>query len=422
MTNRASAASAEQPKARLVGGPALLWMRWVIIATVLSITLLWPVRGNAGLPLWQLAALFAGYNLLMDLLQPRIRWLRVPGVTATLDLLAAGGVYFMDHQPGGPTFILFYLVILSAVTTLSLRGVLLYTVAIIAVVILIAPTLPFWSATPENLRQLSSRIVVLALVGVGSVVTARRLARELVHAHELRIEAERLAELDRLRNDFIASISHDLRTPLTAARAGLGLLQTRMADQVQPEDESLWNNVRRNIDRLGHLIDDLITSNQLKAGTLELDQELLDLRGVVTDAIAALYPLFQGKQQTLQLLLLEPLPVVGDPRRLEQVVVNILANGYQHTPTGTCITIAGSTTLDKVQLAIKDTGPGIPSEELESIFQRFHRLDKSGGSGLGLAIARSIVELHGGCMWAESELGIGTTFAITLPKAQQGQQ
>ncbi len=422
MASGGSETLAEQAKARLVGGRTLLWLRWIIIGTVLLITLLWPVRGNAGLPLSQLAALFAGYNLLMDVLQPRIRWLRVPGVIATLDLVAAGSVYFMDHQPGGPTFVLFYLVILSAVTTLSLRGVLLYTAAIIAVVILIAPTLPLWSATPENLRQLSSRIVVLALVGVGSAVTARRLARELVQAHGLRTEAERLAELDRLRDDFIASISHDLRTPLTAARAGLGLLQSHMGDQIQPEDESLWTNVRRNIDRLGRLIDDLIISNQLKAGTLELDQEALDLRSVVTDAIATLYPLFRGKQQTIELHLQEPLPVVGDPRRLEQVVVNVLANACHHTPVETCITIVGCTTMEKVQLTIKDTGPGIPREELEQIFQRFHRLNRAGGSGLGLAIARSIVELHGGRIRAESEIGQGTTFAITLDKALHGLQ
>lgn len=295
--------------------------------------------------------------------------------------------------------------------------VIFYTGAILAVVVIIAPTLPRWSANSDDLRQLSSRLVVLALVGVGSAATARRMAREYVQAHMLRAEAERLAELDRLRNDFISSISHDLRTPLTAARAGIGLLQSDMADQMKPENQHIWNNVRRNIERLKILIDDLLDLNHLKAGMMRLERQPIDLRLVVIEALASVITLLEAKRQTVHLDLLMPLHTFGDTCRLEQVVVNLLANAQQHTPPGTQIMIVGRALADTVQLAVHDTGPGIPAAELKAIFLHFHRLGAQGGSGLGLAVAKSIVELHGGRIWAESEVGNGTTVTIALDKA-----
>jgi len=169
------------------------------------------------------------------------------------------------------------------------------------------------------------------------------------------------------------------------------------------------------------LIDDLLAYNQLEAGTLRLDREPLDLRAVVTEAMSSMHPLIQEKGQILEVDLPEPLPGEGDPRRLEQVVVNVLANAYLHTPKGIRIGISGRISGSQVSLSVSDTGPGIPQGELEAIFRRFHRLEPArGGSGLGLAIARGIVELHGGRIRAESRAGAGTTFHIILPSAENG--
>jgi PAS domain S-box-containing protein len=242
-----------------------------------------------------------------------------------------------------------------------------------------------------------------------------RLAQE-------QIETERLAELDRLRQEFIASASHDLRTPLTAARAGLGLVETKLASRIEAAEQQLVENVKRNLAWLSSQIDDLLALNQLEADVLHLDRELLDLRMVVTDALAAVYPLAQQKGQTLEVDLPEPLPITGDARQLAHVLVNLLANAHRHTPKGTRITIAGRNT-DEVVVSVRDTGPGIPTEALGVIFDRFHRLpSRERGSGLGLTIAKGIIELHGGRIWAESQLGQGTTFWITLPVRQGGEQ
>ena len=134
-----------------------------------------------------------------------------------------------------------------------------------------------------------------------------------------------------------------------------------------------------------------------------------------------MYPLVQDKGQALELDLAEPLPYAGDARRLEQVLVNLLANAHRHTPSGTRIRLAGRVAAGEVRLTVSDDGGGIPIEEQEAIFRRFHRLDTTGdGSGLGLAIALRIVELHGGQLAVESAPGAGTRFHITLPVTAAG--
>jgi len=248
----------------------------------------------------------------------------------------------------------------------------------------------------------------------------RRLATEQEAGQVALSEAEHLEDLDRLRADFVASVSHELRTPLTAARAGLGLLEGSAGDRLGVAEQALMANARRNIERLNALIADLLTANQLGAGTLRLERVAVDLRAVVADAMAAVHPLIQTKGQSLELALGEPLPVRGDPGRLEQAVLNVLANAHRHTPSGTRIVVSGQAAGDQVLLAVQDDGPGIPAAELGKIFDRFYRLGGAGGSGLGLAVARGVVELHGGTMWAESGPGEGATFRIAFPRADSG--
>lgn len=398
-------------------GRTLSWLRWAIIGAMWGITVLWPFQGRFDHAIWMLIAAFAGYNLIIDLLRYRVPRLWSFAWVPVLDLLVVALLYFLDFDPGGPSFIFFYLALLTAATTVPLIPTILYTMAVIAVVALIAPTLPGWQPTPENLRELSARLVLMVLVGIGTSILTRRLVLEYEHAHSMRDEAERLEALDRLRNDFVSTVSHDLRTPLTAIQATLGLLEEAVRERLRADEQRMWSNARRNVERLGLLIDDLLTLNQIQAGVLHLDREPLDLRTIVTDMLSSVFPLLRMKGQVLDVDLPEPLLVTADARRMEQVIVNLLANANLHTPPGTNIAIAACVHEHAIQLSVSDTGPGIPAAELDAIFERFHRLPSGDkGSGLGLAIAKAIIELHGGRIWAESEPGHGTSFHITLPR------
>jgi PAS domain S-box-containing protein len=249
----------------------------------------------------------------------------------------------------------------------------------------------------------------------GSVAVAELPTGSVFHV-TLRDISERRA-LERMRRDFVAKVTHDLRTPLTAIRAGLGALATTADPRLRPDERNLLANTRRNADRLGSLIEDLLALNQLDAGVLHLDRAALDLRTVATSAAAAVQALIQEKEQTLELDLPEPLPVDGDRRRLERVVINLLANAHRHTPAGTRIAVSGRVAAADVLLTVGDDGPGIAAEEVDRVFAPFYRLTPMGaGSGLGLAIVRGIVELHEGRVWVESCSGKGARFNVALPR------
>jgi len=398
-------------------------LRWATIAALLAISLVQPSAGRAAVPDWALLAAFAGYNLLVELMRRRVSSLSAFAWFAVLDLPVVALVYLNCSQPGGPLFALLVMAAVQTTVIMTLTGSLLYTGALAAITIAVEPTLPLWTGTLTEMRELSARLVVLALVGVGMGMLTRRLEAERAAGESMLDQAAQLEDLDRLRADFVSTVSHDLRTPLTAARAGLVLLDASAGGGLQADQRDLLANARRNVERLGLLIDDLLAYNQIEAGTLPLDREPVDLRAVVADAMAAIHPMIVAKGQTLELDLPEPLPSEGDAGRLEQVVLNVLANAANHTPPGTRIVVVGRAAGAEVIVSVRDNGPGIPSRELEAIFRRFYRLAAEvGGSGLGLAIARGIVELHGGRMWAESSPGEGAAFSIALPRYQREEE
>jgi len=264
------------------------------------------------------------------------------------------------------------------------------------------------------------RALTLAVAQLAAVVLER------ARLQGARAEAARLAALDHLRGEFVATVSHELQTPLTAVRAGLGLLETGLDGGLGPAERELLAATRRNVERLRLRIDDLLAANRLEAGALRPDRAPLDLRRTVTAALAAIRPLLQEKGQEVTLDLPTPLPVAGDGDLLEQVVVNLLANANRHTPRGTRIAVAGRVAPDEVRLAVRDDGPGIPPADLETVFDPFRRLGGAAGrsgSGLGLSIARRVVALHGGRLWAESGSDPdGAIFTVALPRDATGDE
>ncbi|MEP7187567.1 MAG: HAMP domain-containing sensor histidine kinase [Roseiflexaceae bacterium] len=401
----------------------LMQMRWVTLLALLALTFARPLQGYAGIRTWILILGFSGYNLLLDIRRHHAAHLHLFGRMPLLDLPIVALICALSPTANGPIFVLFLLVITCAATTLMLRASLIYTAIAAALMALFAPMLPLWVGSPEDIRELGAQLIVLVVVGMGTAILTQRLVLERRISQSSRVETDRLAELGRLRAEFLASISHDLRTPLTAAGAGLGMLETSANDRLSVSEQHLLDNIRRNIGRLSLLIDDLLDCNQIRAGALRLDRAPLDLRTVVADALPAVQPLIHQKGQMLAVRLPVPLPYAGDARRLGQVLVNLLCNAHQYTPPGTQITITGHLDDGKIYLTVRDDGPGIPEAAREAIFDRFYRLSAvERGSGLGLAIARGLVELHGGRLWVECTNGCGSIFSIALPRTSHEDQ
>ena len=254
-------------------------------------------------------------------------------------------------------------------------------------------------------------------------IAERRRAEEALRASDERLRAERAAaEAARrvaedalgARDRFLATMSHELQTPLTAIGAGLGLLEMAAVERLRPPERALLANARRNTESLRRQISDLLALNKSVADTLTLECALVDLRDVIGDALAGVHALVAAKGQTLDVDLPLPLPVRADARRLEQALVNLLSNAHRHTPPGATIRVAGRLVEGDVEVIVRDDGPGIPAEEVERIFARFHRAGATGGAGLGLSIARGIAERHGGRLWAEAVQGQGAAFHLRL--------
>lgn len=219
------------------------------------------------------------------------------------------------------------------------------------------------------------------------------------------------------RKQMTADIAHELRTPLSLI---LGHAEA-VHDGVLPPSPENFEIIREEATRLEHLVEDLRTLSLADAGELSLIPQTVSPEQLIQE-VATLYRFqTQTKNMTLELDIHPPLANLEvDPGRMTQVLTNILDNAMRHTPAGGRVTLAARETSGGIELSVRDTGPGLPAEDLTRIFDRFYRADESrrradGGSGLGLAIAKSIVIAHGGQIRAESIPGEGLTVIITLP-------
>lgn len=392
-------------------GTALSWIRWTLLGSMLVVTLAWPLLERTGPHTGGLVLILTGYNVLVELVRRQVPRLRSFAWVPVTDVIVAGVVFALAAEPTGPLFVAFYLPAITAAICWSLPRALAFIVVVVGVIVLVSASLPTWSLDATSARPFATRLVVLLIFAGGTALMTRRLTRQEELTQRLRSEAERFKEWSELG----ASVSHDLRTPLTALRASLGLLESTASARLQPEERDLLSNARRNVNRLHLQIDDLLVANQIQTGTIEVEHLPVDLGAVVAEALAVVQYAMSQKEQALEVDLTTPLVVPGDARRLEQVVVNLLDNAHQHTPKGSRIVVTGRSANGEARLTVADDGPGIPLEDQERIFKRFFRSGHSRGSGLGLAIARDVVELHGGRLWVESAPGRGAAFHVALP-------
>jgi signal transduction histidine kinase len=234
---------------------------------------------------------------------------------------------------------------------------------------------------------------------------------------ELVLANERLKELDKLKSDFVSMVSHELKTPLTAMRTSAQVLEA--ADIATETKREMLDIILRNIDRQTNLVNDLLDLSRIESGRMKLKFERVSLDSVIADSIESVKHAASEKGIKLNVKLPEGLSLVkGDREKLTQVVINLLNNAIKFTPRSGEITIEAIELNGQVEVKVRDTGIGIPPEDLEKVFDKFYQVDstltrEAGGTGLGLAICKGIIEAHRERIWAESELGKGSTFVFT---------
>ncbi|MDS4029577.1 MAG: ATP-binding protein, partial [Candidatus Contendobacter sp.] len=238
---------------------------------------------------------------------------------------------------------------------------------------------------------------------------------------ELREANDRLQELDRLKDEFISTVTHELRTPLTSIRAFSEILLANPDMEVEQRGRFLSIIVKES-ERLTRLINQVLDMAKIDSGRIDWRVEEIDLRALIQDAINSTSQLFRDKAATLREELGDrPVTIVGDHDRLTQVIINLLSNAVKFCPeqTGEVI-IRLEPAADCWRIEVRDNGPGIAQDQHKLIFEKFHQVSNSlagkpKGTGLGLPISQKIVEHHNGRIWVESEIGQGAAFIMELP-------
>jgi len=268
-------------------------------------------------------------------------------------------------------------------------------------------------------RQLSSQEVqFLTATGhqIGVAIENVRLAEE---ASEIEI----LRELNRLRSELIANVSHELRTPLGLIKIFCTTLLRKDVDFDRETQREFLRDIEEETDKLEKIVDNLLDLSQMKDGRLRLEKRPTDV-GQLARQVMETIKLEMEVQPTRHRFVhdfpSDPLVAIVEPKRIEQVLRNLLSNAIKYSPEGGTITVQGRGDKRQLLIRVSDQGIGIPPEELERVFERFYRVENEiiqsvRGAGLGLAVCQGIIEAHGGRIWVESTIGVGSNFYFTLP-------
>jgi two-component system phosphate regulon sensor histidine kinase PhoR len=230
-----------------------------------------------------------------------------------------------------------------------------------------------------------------------------------------------LKQIDRLKNEFINTVSHDLRSPLTSVLGYVELLER--VGTINEQQREYIRRVHASVESITSLVNDLLELGRIESG-FDIKNEVVHLDGILRFSLETLGGMISDKRLNLRLSLPEDIPPMrGNPIRLRQMLDNLLGNAIKYTPEGGDISIEMKAHSEQVILRLLDSGPGIPPSDQPHIFEKFYRAGNVpkgvGGSGLGLAIVKSIVDSHHGRIWVESLLGQGSTFTVVLPLTQK---
>jgi signal transduction histidine kinase len=250
----------------------------------------------------------------------------------------------------------------------------------------------------------------------------RLLLRERESAASLIEQNQRLKELDEMKTRFVSAASHELRTPLASIVGYVELLRDGEVGALNDEQQEFVNIISRNCDRLNSLVDDILFLGRADSDRLTLAPSDVDITSLVATELESLRAAAERRGVALVLEPGEDRPTLtADPTRLGQLVANLISNALKFTPAGGSVTVGVVLAGGDVVISVRDTGVGIPADELPRVFERFYRASTATaiaapGTGIGLAIVRSIAAAHGGTVRVESEVGVGTTFTVVLPQ------
>lgn len=231
-------------------------------------------------------------------------------------------------------------------------------------------------------------------------------------------------KLENMRREFVANVSHELKTPLTSIKSYTETLQDGALEDRETTERFL-TVINSEADRMTRLVKDLLQLSRLDNQQMQWNMCKIDFAALVRTCVEKMQLEASGKAHVLESFVIGEIPEIhADPDRVEQVIINLLSNAIKYTPKGGKITVYIGKLYSEVYMKVSDTGIGIPKEDLPRIFERFYRVDKArsremGGTGLGLAIAKEIVEAHGGTLTINSELGKGTELIVKLPVGEQ---
>jgi signal transduction histidine kinase len=263
--------------------------------------------------------------------------------------------------------------------------------------------------------DLSARVEV---GGLSETATLGAAFNEM--ANQLQAEASQREQLDRLKDEFVLTASHELRSPLTSVQGFAELLMLER-DTLTPKQVETVEIILENCRHLVRLLNDLLDLARSDAGRLAIKMRPTELAPLIDEVVRTMRAQTDGDNQRLEEELEAGIPTVSvEPDRIRQILVNLITNAHEYSPEGASIWVRSRVIGDEVEVSVSDDGPGIPEKQLDQIFERFVRGDagltqRVGGTGLGLAISKSLVELHGGTIEADSTPGEGSTFRFRLP-------
>jgi signal transduction histidine kinase len=326
-----------------------------------------------------------------------------------------------------------------SVCTLKLRGCHAWQASVLSfgmIILALATTV-----VPAGWPLRAIALGIIALVVAEGLANHRRTDRLIYSEHALRqhnvrleqavAEATRdlrdtnralatsnleLLEADRMRDALVANVTHDLRTPLTAIKGAAENLLDDIAGALTGDQREYVEIVRDHATRLTSTVNELLHAARVEGGHVELCPEPLDAHAVAHEVASGLQPIARARRVQVEVLGREA-RVTADREKLRRAVENLVSNAVKFTEEGGCVTVEVISSHDAIEVAVRDTGHGIPAQDLPKIFERFYRGSvREPGTGLGLSIARNLIRLHGGDITVVSEVGRGSEFRVRLPR------